>query len=224
MDDKNKKEIFHFDDNEDEEYEFVLPPECKISQDGPHSSISTNKGCLDLAETGKERKVSFNTEKNEYYYVERHSDQEDTACFDADDEFRPKEFEIEILPPHEPVESIDDVKLASGMDRSGVSEALQIGNDAAHTNEAPVTLAPSWSCKVPSSAPRPRSNSLQQIIDDVSEFVSSIRIERDRLKNTLAKDPPMPAKDELLGAQVVRESLPSIKDNPFILRDRMNLK
>lgn len=105
MEDKNKRGIFHFEDNDDEDYEFVLPPEYKIDQDiyktrGDASIDERSRGLTEteIGDAMGERKVSFNTNKNEYYYVERHSDQEEAACFCADNEFRPKDFEIEILP------------------------------------------------------------------------------------------------------------------------------
>lgn len=87
---KNAFESAIFDDDSADLLEFVLPPECQITQDG--NSILLD-GCIPSSQSGK--RVSFDTSKNEYFTLERRPGANEDL-FEADDDFQTSEFEISL--------------------------------------------------------------------------------------------------------------------------------
>lgn len=220
MNSEKNEDIFHFDDD-GEDYDFVLPPEYKISQDRPHQESASgdeSHGPVD-AEGVQGRRVSFDTGRNEYYYVER--------CSDADEELGTKEFEIEIPLEQELDKSRVDMQ---GAEEDELEEELidRTGTlaDASVQSRKPFL----------ETLPSVREDGVPDSI--LGENLLCLTMDKEAGKTEenqpgssfveMASDNSLLSNDGCSfcprDGQVVRESLPSIKDNPFILRDRMNLK
>lgn len=91
---KNKEEqdtkvTFYFDSSEDS-YEFNLPPECEVSSSNLERvpGMVSNSELLEIVTNSdiSEKRVSFDTSRNEYYFVEKSSLVEEADAHDADDE------------------------------------------------------------------------------------------------------------------------------------------
>lgn len=85
----NINTLFNFEDDSDDAYELVLPPECEIKQSSI-AGCSKDEQTMSLLyeESSEEKRVSFDMSKNEYLTVERYINNSGNSSFDADDEFQ----------------------------------------------------------------------------------------------------------------------------------------
>ncbi|ELA41939.1 uncharacterized protein VICG_00956 [Vittaforma corneae ATCC 50505] len=201
-------------------------------------------------EDRKNRRVSFDTSRNQYFTVERHCKDNENALFETDDEFQATEFEINLDTFKEQDREVYYSKIAH--ERPSPSNGDSINNE-----KKTIELLEQIESRIQNDMKSSDANSnpndndknghtvdnsttgstihtvMSDSLDSLSEFTSKISYSKDRLAQIYAsKDEDRsllkitfsePASEPESGDQkVIIESIPRISNNPFIMKDRMS--
>lgn len=100
--------FFNFNDDSNEEYELILPPECELKHSAtvpiggiPNFGIHTDttraqaeRERESMTSQNQKRRVSFDTSRNEYFMMECHQSDGENIFFGSEDDPQVSEFEI----------------------------------------------------------------------------------------------------------------------------------
>ncbi|KAM0680452.1 hypothetical protein GINT2_001512 [Glugoides intestinalis] len=223
--DSEKKEsietsIFNFKDDSNDDFELILPPECEIKQyeagadfELHFGAMQPNSGCT------HEKRVSFDSTKNQYYVLERRQRETDTL-FETDDEFCTSEFEIDLGIATDIGGQVYDLKIAHEAPSPIKDDMVDDGRMKIEAlNEVEAYLQPQT--EVAYIETETESDTQQTEVDSFKKedemkisLDSSIEVKMEHLPENILHN--------VSNAQrVVVENIPSLKNNPFIMRDRM---
>lgn len=205
--------MFNFKDDSNDDFELILPPECEIKQQENNNEFELHFGTMQPnSASSQEKRVSFDSTKNQYYVIER--GQKDTDfLFETDDEFRTSEFEIDLGIATEICGQVYDLKITH--EAPAPIEDSVVKNEKMKTevlNEIEDTL------QIKKEASyieiEMESNRSQKETAPIEKEDASKEVELDHLSESILHN--------VSNAQrVVVENIPSLKNNPFIMRDRM---
>lgn len=182
---------------------------------------------------GENRRVSFDTSRNQYFTVERYNKDNENPLFEADDEFQASEFEISLDTAREQDREVYYSKIAH--------ERPPLSNEDSISSEKKIAILEQIESRiqsdrvdidsqVSSTAGSAVNIAMDDPQDDLPEAVSKSRYAKDRLLQACMSKGEYGRSLEITFSEsvsepddrkVIVENIPRINNNPFIMKDRM---